>query len=218
MSLHNPWSRPQPGRDRLYWISIAVRIRTFSAEPKRDPSKRKGLFSIRTIYKPHSVQHKKCLGDHLSGRHVAIPLDAAYPGLAPSRWRVHIWRRAASRRPQTTSSLLGLAPSGGYLATHITARAGGLLHHLFTLAITPSLYPKGEGEARRFVSVALSGRFTPLGGFPARDRPIDLTIFYDNRKTPERQLLIRKARQSGAIVLTFHVFGIFLASRVRKPG
>jgi hypothetical protein len=115
----------------------------------------------------------ECLGDHLSGRRVATPLGAAYPGLAPSRWRVHIWRRAASRRPQTTSSLLGLAPSGGYLATHITARAGGLLHHLFTLAITPALLPlrahvpKGEGEARRFVSVALSGRFTPLGGFPA---------------------------------------------------
>ena len=44
-------------------------------------------------------------------------------------------RRAVSHRPQTISSLLGLAPGGGYLATHITARAGGLLHHLFT--ITP---------------------------------------------------------------------------------
>ena len=86
----------------------------------------------------------KCLGDHLSGRYVAIPLDAAYPGLAPSRWRVHIWRRAASRRPQTTSSLLGLAPGGGYLATHITARAGGLLHHLFTLTTSHPLPYKGE--------------------------------------------------------------------------
>ncbi len=45
-------------------------------------------------------------------------------------------RRAISHRPQTISSLLGLAPGGGYLATRITARAGGLLHHLFT--ITPS--------------------------------------------------------------------------------
>jgi hypothetical protein len=108
------------------------------------------------------------LGDHLSGRHVAIPLDAAYPGLAPSRWRVHMWRRAASRRPQTASSLLGLAPSGGYLATHITARAGGLLHHRFTLAPLASPPLIGGGwEGVRFVSVALSGRFTPLGGFPA---------------------------------------------------
>ena len=31
-------------------------------------------------------------------------------------------------------SLLGLAPGGGCLATRITASAGGLLHHLFTLA------------------------------------------------------------------------------------
>ena len=29
--------------------------------------------------------------------------------------------------------LLDLAPGGGYLAADITARAGGLLHHLFTL-------------------------------------------------------------------------------------
>lgn len=35
-----------------------------------------------------------------------------------------------------TSSLLGLAPGGGYLAICITTDAGGLLHHLFT--ITPS--------------------------------------------------------------------------------
>jgi len=48
-------------------------------------------------------------------------------------------RRATSHRPQTISSLLGLAPGGGYLAAHITVRAGGLLHHLFT--ITPSPHP-----------------------------------------------------------------------------
>lgn len=57
----------------------------------------------------------------------------------------HVWRRAASHRPQTKSSLLGLAPGGGYLATHITARAGGLLHHLFTITARRQL----------FVSVAL---------------------------------------------------------------
>ncbi len=57
-------------------------------------------------------------------------------------------RRAASHRPQTISSLLGLAPGGGCLATRITARAGGLLHHLFTITLTP----KGGGL---FVSVAL---------------------------------------------------------------
>ena len=31
------------------------------------------------------------------------------------------------------SSLLGLAPGGGYLAARIAADAGGLLHHLFTV-------------------------------------------------------------------------------------
>ena len=31
------------------------------------------------------------------------------------------------------SSLFDLAPGGGYLAARITADAGGLLHHLFTL-------------------------------------------------------------------------------------
>jgi hypothetical protein len=30
-------------------------------------------------------------------------------------------------------SLLGLAPDGGYLAIRITANAGGLLRHLFTI-------------------------------------------------------------------------------------
>ena len=44
-----------------------------------------------------------------------------------------IRRRAASCRPKTNSSLLGLAPDGGYLAAHITMCAGGLLHHLFTI-------------------------------------------------------------------------------------
>ena len=42
-------------------------------------------------------------------------------------------RRAVSHRPWTISPLLGLAPGGGYLAACITASAGGLLHHLFTI-------------------------------------------------------------------------------------
>jgi len=45
------------------------------------------------------------------------------------------------------SSLLGLAPGGGYLAICITTDAGGLLHHLFTLTtLTPSHLPMGEGR------------------------------------------------------------------------
>ena len=69
-------------------------------------------------------------------------------------------RRAVSHRPQTISSLLGLAPGGGYLATRITARAGGLLHHLFTITFTP----KG---GRLFVSVALIRQVTPYSVFPS---------------------------------------------------
>ncbi len=46
-------------------------------------------------------------------------------------------RRAVSHRPQTISPLLGLAPGGGYLAICITANAGGLLHHLFTITTSP---------------------------------------------------------------------------------
>ncbi len=69
-------------------------------------------------------------------------------------------RRAVSHRPQTISSLLGLAPGGGYLATRITARAGGLLHHLFTITLTP----KGGGL---FVSVALIRQVTLFSVFPS---------------------------------------------------
>ena len=144
----------------------------------------------------------KCLGDHLSGRYVAIPLDATYPGLAPSRWRVHIWRRAASRRPQTTSSLLGLAPSGGYLATHITARAGGPLHHLFTLTA-----PCGAAVCfcGPFRQVHASRRFPRPGCYPTlcsmecglsstpttqgRDRLTDLRSFHHTRIMRECQLV-----------------------------
>jgi hypothetical protein len=38
---------------------------------------------LRTVYKPHSVHDAFApLCDHLSGRRVAAPLDATYPGLA----------------------------------------------------------------------------------------------------------------------------------------
>jgi len=42
-------------------------------------------------------------------------------------------RRVASCHPKTDSSLLGLAPDGGYLTALITMDAGGLLHHPFTI-------------------------------------------------------------------------------------
>ena len=64
-------------------------------------------------------------------------------------------RRAVSHRPQTISPLLGLAPGGGYLATCITADAGGLLHHLFTI----TLHPKGWKGC--LFLWPFSGGFTP---------------------------------------------------------
>ena len=130
-----------------------------------------------------------------------MPLDAAYPGLATSRWRMHIRRRAISRRPQTASSLLGLAPSGGYLATHITARAGGLLHHLFTLTTSCEIAVCFCGPFRQ---VHASRRFPRPGCYPtlyslecglsstpttqSRDRPTDLRCFHHNPIALERQI------------------------------
>ena len=66
-------------------------------------------------------------------------------------------RRAVSHRPWTISPLLGLAPGGGYLAACITANAGGLLHHLFTITTQ---------KGWLFVSVALSGGFPRPGCYP----------------------------------------------------
>jgi hypothetical protein len=57
----------------------------------------------------------------------------------------------------SVSSLLGLAPSGGYLAAYIAADAGGLLHRLFTMTALRRLY----------VSVALSGKLPRPGVSPA---------------------------------------------------
>ena len=73
-----------------------------------------------------------------------------------------MWRRAVSHRPQTISSLLGLAPGGGYLAICITANAGGLLHHLFTI----TLHPLRSGAAVCFCGPFPAGS-APHGGFPA---------------------------------------------------
>jgi hypothetical protein len=101
------------------------------------------------------------------------------------------------------SSLLGLAPGGGYLAIHITADAGGLLHHLFTIT------PHSCEMSWLFVSVALirqvsSSRRVPRPGcYPTpcsmecglsstpttqgRDRPTDLRPHYHTRKGTYRQ-------------------------------
>ena len=99
--------------------------------------------------------HLSCL-EGASGRSISRILSSAeapgrssictvYPGLTET---------------SSLSSLLDLAPDGGYLAARIAARAGGLLHHLFTIAAL----------RQQSVSVARSGRFAcegfPVPGFP----------------------------------------------------
>ena len=61
------------------------------------------------------------------------------------------------------SSLLGLAPGGGYLAARITADAGGLLHHLFTM--TDLALAGAVGSLFLWPS---SGRLTPNEVSPPR--------------------------------------------------
>lgn len=98
------------------------------------------------------------------------------------------------------SSLLGLAPGGGYLTICITANAGGLLHHLFTL--TPR-----KREAVCFCGPCPAGSLlteaSRPGNYPTpcsmecglssmttthhRDRPTNLRHGHHTRKAEERQ-------------------------------
>ena len=57
--------------------------------------------------------------------HLGLPLPTASCGLP-----ANVERAARSRRP---FGPLDLAPGGVYLAARVTSRAGGLLHHRFTL-------------------------------------------------------------------------------------
>ena len=117
---------------------------------------------LRLVCKPHSVQW---ISPSVQSSLWAARRRAArcsLPGAGSSHKREeHMRRRAVSHRPQTISPLLGLAPGGGYLAVCITADAGGLLHHLFTITLHP------EGWKGCLFLWPFSGRFTPLGGFPA---------------------------------------------------
>ena len=72
--------------------------------------------------------------------------------------------------PPSGSPLLDLAPRGGYLAASITACAGGLLHHLFTLT---SLFPLPQIHEiwgrREGVAVIFCGPFRQVA--PSRVLP-----------------------------------------------
>jgi len=85
-------------------------------------------------------------------------LPAASSGLPGARTgRAAPWGRSELH---PCSPLLGLAPGGGCLAARVTPGAGGLLHHLFTLARSTGDLP-AAGARWRSVSVALSA------GYPA---------------------------------------------------
>ena len=121
---------PACGRGRSILPTKSSKYR----KKRRSLLRRGPLACLRPVYKPHSVQRNRFrLGSHLSGRRVTAPLGAAYPEL----WG----NEPPPTRPQTSSLLLGLAPGGGYLAARITARAGGLLHHRFTMTTPPHPRP-----------------------------------------------------------------------------
>jgi len=114
--------------------------------------------------KPDSVSRARPLRDGASLRSSVLenghPFPhAAYPEVLPEA------RKGCGAHPSMTLSLLlGLAPDGGCLAMSVTWHAGGLLHHLFTLAswiVDPGITDPGS----RSVSVALSA------GRPARVLP-----------------------------------------------
>ncbi len=103
--------------------------------------------------KPDSVSLRG-LSDHLSRGPVTRSFVQSTRRLLPCR------RECGPHSSHWLFLLLDFAPDGGCLAAPVTPRAGGLLHHLFTLA-TRALSLSGS----RSVSVALST------GHPARALP-----------------------------------------------
>jgi len=164
---------------------------------------------LRTVYKPHSVRSAEApLCDHLSGRCVAAPLGATYPGLALSSHERA--RMKTSRLPPSAD---------GFVPTWSCSRRGlpGHPHYCgCRWSFTPPFHhhrtspsPTGSGVRGLFVSVALirqvsSSRRVPRPGcYPTpcsvecglssvsttqdRDRPTDLRKHYHTRKATERQ-------------------------------
>ena len=126
-----------------------------------------GLFiAIRTIYKPHSVQQLVPVRSSLwaACRHTArcgLPGTGALPMEGAHMETSSLPPSADDFVPAWPCSQRGLPGHAHYCARRWSFTPP------FHPCPHPCPLPKGEGEARRFVSVALSGRFTPLGGFPA---------------------------------------------------
>ena len=111
------------------------RSRAQAIGKKKAPLKlalRKCFMTIGSTYKPRSVRSwldeasKAIIG-------AIIHLDPTSPRGSSSLPEAQE-ERAAPRPHKRVLPLLGLAPGGGCLAADIAAGAGGLLHHLFTLA------------------------------------------------------------------------------------
>ncbi len=77
--------------------------------------------------------------------------------------------------PRRASFLLGLAPDGGCLAADVTTRAGGLLHHLFTITAPPAVCFCGPirevAPSRDFPGVVPCGVRTFLDAAQTAPRP-----------------------------------------------
>ena len=119
---------------------------------------------LRTVYKPHSVRSAEApLCDHLSGRCVAAPLGATYPGLAlSSHERAHM---KTSRLPPSAD---------GFVPTWSCSRRGlpGHPHYCrCRWSFTPPFHHHPphplRGEGGCLFLWPSSGRLTPCGGFPA---------------------------------------------------
>lgn len=126
----------------------------------------------RPVYKPHSVRGAGApLCDHLSGRRVAAPLDATYPGLAllsHKRARMKTSRLPPSADgfvPAWSCSRRGL-PGHPYYYRCRWSFTPPFHHH----PPTPAPSPKGRGVGGEGGCLFLwpsSGRLAPHGGFPA---------------------------------------------------
>ena len=93
---------------------------------------RKCVMIVSSTYKPRSV--RSWLDEaSLATIGAIIHLDPTSPRGSSSLPEARE-ERAAPRPHKRALPLLGLAPGGGCLAADIAAGAGGLLHHLFTLA------------------------------------------------------------------------------------
>ena len=119
---------------------------------------------LRTVYKPHSVHGAIApLGDHLSGRHVAAPLGATYPGLAFSSHE-----KARKEDEQSPAIRRWLRPYLVLLPAGVTWPSTLLqMPVVFYTTFSPSPLSTLAGRGGCLFLWPSSGRLAPHGGFPA---------------------------------------------------